>query len=546
MNIHKNDQLIYLLLFLSAFLTSLAFAYYTQHAWEDWYITYRASKNLAIGNGLVFTIGERIHSFTSPLGTLIPAALNFLTGNSSDDLVLWLYRLLNFILRGFTAILLFKIANTLRLNVWATTFLIVMFFIDLKTVDFAINGMETGIVIFFLALTIYALITPINFRSLLLGVSWGGLMWSRPDSFIYIGAIAIGFLIFNPKISIKESRTDLAKLYSASAAITSLIYLPWLIWAWSYYGSFIPHTIVAKGLTTDPLARFLFIFQDPAQSIKYFAKTFQGVFLPAYYSMGGWPDSSELIGATFAFAAAIVCFVPKVRPITRTLSCVVLIAHIYLNVGMAFVYAWYFPMVAFLSAFVIALIIDQCLEIFDRHQSKSVNGEKNIWFNADALTKSLVVLMLISVMSLTLSATYQIRIQQAVVENNRKNIGLWLRENASSPQDRVFLEPLGYIGFYSNLKMLDHPGLSSAEVVAATRKLGNNHYDKLIAYLQPEWLVLRPRAIKRIQKRNPKLLEETYSVAMDFDVSEKIASYHNLPGRGYLEWDQQFLLFRRR
>src|SRR3990170_2242051 len=73
-------------------LIPMLFALYTNNAWEDWYITYRASKNLALGHGLVFTPGERVHSFTSPIGTLIPALLAFLTRAANDDLVLWLYR----------------------------------------------------------------------------------------------------------------------------------------------------------------------------------------------------------------------------------------------------------------------------------------------------------------------------------------------------------------------------------------------------------------------------------------------------------------------
>jgi len=49
-------------------LVGLVFAAFTQHAWEDYWITFRVSRNLATGHGLVFTPGERLHSFTSPLG----------------------------------------------------------------------------------------------------------------------------------------------------------------------------------------------------------------------------------------------------------------------------------------------------------------------------------------------------------------------------------------------------------------------------------------------------------------------------------------------
>ncbi len=73
----------------------LAFAAYTQHVWEDYWITFRASRNLAMGNGLVYSPGERLHTFTSPLGVLLPAAFSWITGNQTDALALWLFRIVS-------------------------------------------------------------------------------------------------------------------------------------------------------------------------------------------------------------------------------------------------------------------------------------------------------------------------------------------------------------------------------------------------------------------------------------------------------------------
>ncbi|MEN9402814.1 MAG: hypothetical protein RL091_1517, partial [Verrucomicrobiota bacterium] len=56
------------LIFLLVAGIAAAFALYTHHVWEDYYITYRSSKNLATGHGLVFNYGDRLHTFTSPLG----------------------------------------------------------------------------------------------------------------------------------------------------------------------------------------------------------------------------------------------------------------------------------------------------------------------------------------------------------------------------------------------------------------------------------------------------------------------------------------------
>lgn len=77
---HRSAWTVFGLAFVAAFM----WACFTGHVWEDYYITYRSSKNLATGHGLVFNHGERLHTFTSPLGVLLPAAASLLTGNSSD------------------------------------------------------------------------------------------------------------------------------------------------------------------------------------------------------------------------------------------------------------------------------------------------------------------------------------------------------------------------------------------------------------------------------------------------------------------------------
>jgi len=141
------------------------------------------------------------------------------------------------------------------------------------------------------------------------------------------------------------------------------------------------------------------------------------------------------------------------------------------------------------------------------------------------------------------------RQQQAIVEEgNRKAIGLWLRE-AAAPGDTVFLETLGYIGYYSNLRAYDFPGLASEEVVAARRKLGTDEFDALIRELRPTWLVLRPEEAGRIAYVAPGMLLEDasgqYRLVRRFDQSARIAALGDLRGRYLLNWDRAFLVYRR-
>ena len=63
---------------LGLFVMPLGYALYTGEVWEDFFITFRYSRNLALGNGLVFQPGERVYRLSPPpINTL--AALPFST-----------------------------------------------------------------------------------------------------------------------------------------------------------------------------------------------------------------------------------------------------------------------------------------------------------------------------------------------------------------------------------------------------------------------------------------------------------------------------------
>src|SRR5687768_6128701 len=144
--------------FLVAFGCAGLFALFTNHAWEDYYITYRASKHLATGNGLVFNVGDRLHTFTSPLGVLLPAAASLLTFNTSDVAALWIFRIMICLAFVAASTLLFvTVRRWPGSPVFAGILVVTWLCTDSKSLDFTINGMETGFMLLFLAYTRWAL-----------------------------------------------------------------------------------------------------------------------------------------------------------------------------------------------------------------------------------------------------------------------------------------------------------------------------------------------------------------------------------------------------
>jgi hypothetical protein len=520
----------FLFLMLLGALPCLLFAAYTQHGWEDWYITFRAAKNLATGHGLVFQQGQVLQTFTSPLNVMVPAGLSWLTGNQNDALVLWLYRFICAGLLGGTVILLDLIARSQNLSRTATCFLIAFFLVDAKTIDFSINGQEAAFLMFFQALQVLALLQR---RSLLLGVAWGGLMWSRPDSFIYVGGVTGGYLL-HLLLSERASLPATLRRMGIAALVGGLIYAPWLIGTTLYYGSPVPHTIIAKGLhvQTALQTRLLGVFLLPFKGLLGLGgSSYSGVFMPTYFIFGGWPEALQVLARLLAWLAAIAWLLPRMPALVRATSLGAFAGIYYLSYFPNFPYPWYFPSCAFLCVLSLAGLLDQAL----RHAGTRLH-ERGLQLAAAAIVSVWLVV--------SLSMAQEMRQQQALIENGiRKPIGLWLKSHAAGPHDTVFLECLGYIGFYSNLKMYDYPGMSSPEVVAARRRYGEN-WVALIGALTPDWLVLRRDELSTLEQVAPNLWH-VYRQEADFNQAAAIAAVPFLPGRPYLEYDQEFLILHR-
>ena len=522
----------------AVFLVALVFAIYTQHVWEDYWITFRCSRNLATGNGLVYTPGERLHSFTSPLGVLLPAGFSWLTSNQSETSALWLFRLTSMAALSAGMVLLYQVLVRLqshRVAIWLTLGLLGL---DAKLMDYSINGMETGLLFFFLALAIHGLLAPGPHQMLRIGAGWAGLMWTRPDSFVYIAALGIAALLFSPNRAAGQSRKDLWKIFLAAGLICTVLYLPWFLWAWGYYGSPVPHTIVAKGVNMPP-----FSLGEQLINLLVFPGTLltdeihlDRVFAPAY---GGWPESIILLCTAPGIIAALAWPFPQLRPQTRLFSLVFFLGNFYLTSILIHTYPWYFPTVAVFGYLTIGLLIDQALDLA---------GRTHDWRRLlSGALYGLSFLLVAGQLFITLCVARQMRAQQQLIENGvRREIGLWLRAHARTPHDTVMLEPLGYIGYFSGLKMLDLPGLASKEVVAVRKQLGPSRENQVFLKLKPDWLVLRPVEISTESLVQSGPLQEDYDLVQVFDASEKILKLNWTLGRFYLQADQTFLIYHRK
>ena len=547
-------------LFLATVTVCLLWAAYTDHAWEDWYITFRASKNLATGNGLTFTAGEPpVHSFTSPLGTTVPALCSWLAGPEKDKLALWLYRVFGSVMLGVGLVAVYGICRRQRFADWALIAFFGSVLLESKTIDHTINGMETGLMLCFMALSIRAHVMPHSRRWLMLGLAWGGLMWSRPDGCVYGAAIGLGFLAF-PAEAGPQNRKEVVAEFAKAIGVCALVYLPWLLITWNYYGSPVPHTIVAKRIDSAQELGLLHLVWDfftfPFSGIMSTA-AFEEVLTPSYArSFEGWPDAVYGVSRLLTMLACFYWLIPFAARFGRAISFGAMLACFYLTDVTPHSMPWYLPNAGILVLLALAAMFNDGLKLAG-HLKEKYPSQSHSWHRG---IETFVVVQLSFLMLTFFATAWQSRMQQQLVEEDvRTEAGLWLKENAASPKDTVLVECLGYIGFFSGLKMYDYPGMGTPETVAARKKLRKTHgpYGSwaqitpaqkvaLIREMKPDWLAIRPAVAHQIHGEDPDVFNREYLQVETFSSLEKIDAIESLPGRDFLAYDSTFFIFKRR
>jgi hypothetical protein len=525
----KNYTLFFCLI---TFIICISLALYTDHRWEDWYITFRASKNLASGNGLVFNVGENLMTYTSPIGTLLPALIYFIFFKLGDDTTIWFFRICCAFVLSIVPIFISRISDKLKQSLVSKVVIILLFSFSYLIIDNTINGMESAFMVFFIAYFLYVLIGVRSNLDLHLALCFAGIMFTRPDGFIYFGAIILGFLLFNSSDQFFKIPNFLRTI-SKPLLYSILLFAPWVIWCYFYYGTPIPHTIIAKS-KNHSLVYYLEL------TLNYLIN-FRGapyLFLPTYATnFGGW---ALFLGAArvFSLVSSLYWVNFKGNKIARSISFATLIMLIYLNVVSGQGHSpWYLPSVVFPSILVVGIALNDGINFLNKILPKFSPLPNLVTYSVSFF------LIAFSVLTFTFGAK-SIKYQQEHIEfGNRKEIGLFLKENKKE-NDTVFMECLGYIGFYSEMKTLDFPGMSSPEVVGARKKLQTEKYSEIIDHLKPNWLVLRLGEVEEIKREKPHLFNEHYELVKTFDKSSVIDNLNLKFGKGFLYIDSHFSVYK--
>lgn len=403
---------------------------------EDAYITYRYARNLASGLGLVFNPGEKVMGFTSPLWTVWNALGWKLTGDPAN----WS--------RGWSVVAdvvtLVVVAGLLRERVsrasaWVFAFLFAAW---TSFAAVAASGMENSAMLALVALGAML----VGRGSVAAGPALGALALMRPEGVFAAAVLALG----------ARWRDRLVALAIAAAGFGAL---------WLYFGTIVPQSLTAKAE----------LYGSPGP---WAGRHWWEWAVP--FSLGRWPVVLEaryvflttLLGAPAAYVGAQRLWKLRRTDLALLAGALLVVWAGYAAVGVAYFF-WYLelPLACWF------LLVAAGFPDLVRHRAVYASA----------------VLFVFG----TWTVVWELYTGRARLELAFAKVAEHLLER-SRPADRVLLEPIGLVGYYSNAVILDEVGLVSPRI--AKRRMGGPGWaSDVIGAEQPEWIVMRRGVLTSLQ-----------------------------------------------
>ena len=457
----------------------LAFHLYTGLRLEDALITWRYARHLASGDGFVFNLGERVLGTTSPLLTLLLGAAGVVIGVDRIPLAASLLMMTAAAGAAVMTCLAVEKLGCGRAPALAATGALV---VHPQMLWMASGGMETPLVLFFMAASLWAIAAR---RPIAAAVLAALLVLTRIDGILW----ASGVLIC---LRVEEAWPVLRR----AAVAASLVLGPWVVFAWMYFGSPIPNSLVAKRVFAAGWE-----FANPAH-----VRDFLGWVRP--FLAWAFPPMVWVGGLAFLAGAARLLLVKPAAASMRLLVVFPLLFCVALYFGRAPIwFDWYLAPVGYCSLIVGMVGVWPLVEsVTTRPQWRRVAG--------GACLAAWAALMLShGRYTARMNRDYQIN-----EEGTRRVIGEWLRDNTPASAV-VAMEAVGYQGYYSDRSVIDLAGVVSPRVVAIRRSSRSNaeSFYRVLRELGPDFVVLRSFEVD---------LNDHYEGGPLFESREQAAFFH--------------------
>ncbi len=427
-------------------MAGLLFVLFRDWAYDDPFITFRYAANLRSGTGFVYNPGLQVLSTTTPLYTLLLAALGFLWPDLPRLSVL-----VGAVSLGLGGLALYLLGRCWRTP---TAGALAALLYPLSPLMVGTLGAETS---FYVMWVLWALALYARGHHMGAAVSAGLATLTRGDGILVGGVLALAFLV-------EQRRVPWRPL-----GVFLLIILPWFLFAWGYFGSPFPATLAAKRFQAQMAISDSFL-EGFVRMVANYAR--QPLYLPYGLLL--------VLGLGYA--------VVRARPwlLLVAWGSAYFVGYTLLGVSR---YFWYYaPFTPVFLALVglgvqaLEAVGTRALPVLRRHP----------WWRW-ALAGLLLVPQLAGIRYLYRHPDPRVRIY--------RDVGRWLAEH-TPPGARVGTLEVGIIGYYAQRPMVDFAGLIQPEVA---RQMGRDStYEDTALWAvrtyRPEFLVLDPNGFPRLMQ----------------------------------------------
>lgn len=433
---------------------------------NDALITYRFAENIAAGYGFVYNIGERVLGTTSPLYTLILAAFS-----SLGVPVYGASALLGIVSSGLTALVLYFFGLKLKLGKMSAVAPI-LYAIWPNAINSDISGLEAPLFTLATIAFFYFVLTA-KYPIAILIASLGTML--RPEGILLIGLFVLFRLVTDKKNLWRE------------ISICAVIILPWVVFAWVYFGSPIPNSIPAK------LA--LYLWSDTGGFWERLVR------LWSLNDIAGWITiAGALAGLVYTLIRVYWGWLEALFVITLTIALASAHTNLFFWYKSPLNPLWVLSLGAGLAGLVrIGLILT------------------NRAFVVKGVIVGIVIALSPQVYSKLLqTASYQ-EIQAQIYLDQHIAAGKYLAQNAA-PGDIVIAEDIGYLGYNFRGRIIDRDGLVSPEVIEynRTREYAGFIRDQLVKH-PGHWLFISSLTPSTGQIANSGIFDSHYELMKRFD-----------------------------
>ncbi|RMF77287.1 MAG: hypothetical protein D6737_18165 [Chloroflexi bacterium] len=463
---------------------------------DDAFITFRYSRNIVEGEGFVYNPGVRVLGTTTPLFTVLMAAIDIIVGRGDFPNYA---PVVSGLADGFTAALLYLIFRKLIERDGLAILPGALWVIAPMSVTFAVGGMETSVNILWMVGAVYFYLED---RLRWLGVFAGLGLLTRIDAALWIAPLFGWQLLECWRESPGKRLHERIPLQTWIA--TAIIILPWLIFSVSYFGSPIPRSLSAKSVA---------YIVPPASALVRFVQAYATPF----FEFDSFGSLGAMIGAVVYLFLSLVglLYIFKRK---RRLFPFVIYPWLYMAVFAAanpLVFRWY------LAPPMPALMLGIIAGAWSLIQSVEASGK--VRYAAPVAVTGLALLW--GGMSLNAWDVHPDHGPDRPAPNMAwheiellyQDIGTQLREEYGvTPQTRVASADIGAVGYFSRATIIDTVGLVTPEnsayyPVDPSLILDDQNYavpPQLIADTDPAYFVTMEAFVRLGLEQQPEFTEE--------------------------------------